>query len=269
MTAFEHHLAALDTTLFDPIPAQLTDGDKQSLLAVQKALRELSREYVYLEIGSHLGGSIQTHLRDPRCARIYSIDKRPELQADDRGYTFAYPENSTADMMDRLRNVAGDRTAIIRCFDMDASRVPPQEIDPRPHLCLIDGEHTEKAALSDYAFCRSVIDGNGVVLFHDANVIYSALARVVRELEAAGTPFHAYALPSSVFVLELGDAAIHRAEAVGRMLVDNHVQYLHGLLSLDHYREVYNRPVMRLVRSAWHAVLRVTRAFRPPTPPAA
>ena len=88
---FESQLASLDIALFSRIDAQLTDDDKRSLLAVHHALREQIPGYVYLEIGSHLGGSIQPHLQDARCTRIISIDKRPTAVPDDRGYDVPYP----------------------------------------------------------------------------------------------------------------------------------------------------------------------------------
>ena len=83
MTAFEQRLAALDTTLFDAVPCQLYDDDRRSLLAVQAAVRRRAGAYRYLEIGSYLGGSIQAHLLDPRCERIYSIDNRSAAAPDE------------------------------------------------------------------------------------------------------------------------------------------------------------------------------------------
>ncbi len=77
-------IESLDVSLFDAVPSQSTIGDRQAWLAVQRSLRQQS-EYVYLEIGSHLGGSIQQHLVDPRCRKIVSIDRRPLSQPDDRG----------------------------------------------------------------------------------------------------------------------------------------------------------------------------------------
>ena len=73
---FETMISSLDLELFNKIHSSTTAGDKRSLLAVQNAIRALKRPYTYLEIGSHLGGTIQPHLLDPRCSKIYSIDKR-------------------------------------------------------------------------------------------------------------------------------------------------------------------------------------------------
>lgn len=262
MNAFEEQLAALDISLFSRIPAQLEDGDRRSLLAVQLAIRERYPEYVYLEIGSHLGGSIQPHLRDSRCKRIYSIDKRPIEQVDDRGFPCYYPENSTKRMLELLSAIDPQAAARITCFDTDASSVDPHAIEPRPDLCFIDGEHTDRAASSDYAFCKHVMGDRGIVLFHDANIVFPALVRILAALRDSGTPFHGYILPSSVFVLELGGAEIHTSPAIAAMLIDNYEQYLFGLLSLEHYREVYNREPIRVLRKIWQTSLKIKHDIR-------
>src|SRR5437868_8479629 len=112
MTDFDNAIQNLDLQLFEKIASQSTDEDKQSLLAVQAAVREIAGEYNYLEIGSYIGGSIQPHLLDPRCRRIYSIDKRPHSQPDARGFDFIYQNNSTARMMEMLAGVSEDRKKI-------------------------------------------------------------------------------------------------------------------------------------------------------------
>ena len=60
MIPLEDRIQSLDVSLFDSILSETSPEDKHSLLLVQKCLRHRG-EYVYLEIGSHLGGSIQTH----------------------------------------------------------------------------------------------------------------------------------------------------------------------------------------------------------------
>ena len=82
MNEFESMIRDLDLGLFAQITSQSTESDKRSLLAVQDAVREIvgpEGKYNYLEIGSYLGGSIQPHLIDQRCERIFSIDKRPKV----------------------------------------------------------------------------------------------------------------------------------------------------------------------------------------------
>ena len=70
---FDRRLEELDLSLFDEVSTQSSDGDRRSWLAVQRSVRR-PNGYTYLEIGSHLGGSIQQHLVDPWCARIISMD---------------------------------------------------------------------------------------------------------------------------------------------------------------------------------------------------
>lgn len=123
-------IESLDVSLFEAVSSQSDAGDRRAWLAVQRSVRR-KLEYVYLEIGSHLGGSIQQHLVDPRCREIISIDKRPLSQPDDRGQFFAYEGNSTARMLDNLRGVSAAQVEKIRCFDADARDIDPSTI-PAP-----------------------------------------------------------------------------------------------------------------------------------------
>jgi hypothetical protein len=257
MQEFDATLASLETGLFGRIPAQLTDDDKRALLAVQNALRKRIPGYTYLEIGSHLGGSIQPHLMDTRCAGIVSIDKRPDAVPDDRGYDIPYPGNSTAHMLALLREISADAATRIQCFDTDVSAIPLARLRGKPDLCFIDGEHTERAVRADYAFCRKAMGTEGVILFHDANIIYSGIQKIIEDLETDGTPFRAYVLPSSIFVVTFGGMDLHEDPAIQNMLLDNHRQYLFGMMSMEHYREVYNRRPVRFMRAVKRLLTRV------------
>jgi hypothetical protein len=64
----------MDTSLFRPIESQTTEPDRRSLLALHAAIAERG-PFDYLEIGSHLGGSLQAMVADPRCRSIVSIDR--------------------------------------------------------------------------------------------------------------------------------------------------------------------------------------------------
>jgi len=261
MYSFEELIAARSLDLFRAIPSQMTDADKSSLLAVQKAVRRAVPAYHYLEIGSHLGGSIQPHLLDPRCMSIVSIDPRPPAVKDDRGYDILYKDNSTARMIELLGAVSAGGVARIRTFDLDASAVPSDAIQPRPHLCFIDGEHSEKAVISDFAFCRSVLAPDGVIAFHDADHVFTGLERIIAALRESSIPFHAYVLPSAVFVMEFGTSKIYEDDDIRLLLRDNAEAYLFGLKTMLHYREVLNRPAVRAMRAVWQGYLRVERFF--------
>ena len=151
MIDFENAINELDLRLFEKIPSQSTDEDKQSLLAIELAVREMCGEYNYLEIGSYLGGSIQPHLLDSKCRRIVSIDKRPLSQPDERGFDFVYQNNSTARMMETLAKVSENREKITT-VDGDSKTIDPSEIADKIQLCFIDGEHTDEAVVSDFKF---------------------------------------------------------------------------------------------------------------------
>ncbi len=178
----------LDTDLFAAIPSQTSPRDRRSLLAVQRATARRFGTYAYLEIGSHLGGSIQTHLLDARCTAITSIDSRPASQPDERapGCVVDYADNSTQRMLDLLGRLAPGQILKVRCFDAEAAAVDPVRIAPRPHLAFIDGEHTRRAVLSDFAFCQEVIAPGGTILFDDFPIVYPAVLEIVRSLRRAG-----------------------------------------------------------------------------------
>jgi hypothetical protein len=262
MTDFEDRLASLDTSLFDAITSQMTDDDRRSLLAVQKAVRDGTDGYCYLEIGSYMGGSLQPFLLDRCCRRIYSIDKRSRLPKDDRGIPFVYPGNTAENMMALLKALSPEGVKKLECFEGDAAEIGVPAIRDKPQLCLIDGEHTEAAVLSDFSFCESVLDSNGAILFHDANVVFPALSKIVVSLRESRRKFHAYVLPSTVFVIELGECAVHRTADVQRLLLENHIPFLEGLRSMEHFMEVYNMLPVRVLRSLSRGYKRIRHSLQ-------
>lgn len=240
MINFENAINELDLKLFETITSQSTDHDKQSLLACELAVRELEPGYKYLEIGSYLGGSIQPHLLDPRCSRIYSIDKRPLSQPDARGYDWVYQNNSTERMIDLLRTVSDD-TDKITTIDGDTASIDPGMVGDKIHLCFIDGEHTDGAVKSDFEFCLKVLADNGAIIFHDAQITYNGIASCLKYLEENKFDFKAYVLPHIVFVVEIGDFPIHKNPRIAERLMDNHHSYLFALQDNDHYRRFATR----------------------------
>lgn len=222
---FTRRLDALDVSLFDAVATQSSDDDRRAWLTVQRAVRRPSG-YVYLEIGSHLGGSIQQHLLDPWCRAIVSIDKRPLNQKDDRGTEFRYDGNSTARMLEHLRGVAPDALAKVRCFDADASEVAPSAIGDRADLCFIDGAHVHAAVLADFEACLGFASPNAAICFHDAFVTHRAIATIVASLHARAIPFGARKLGGSTFGIFLGDCPARTDARVQAMSRDG-VGWLH------------------------------------------
>lgn len=208
MNGFDARIDALDVSVFDAIPSQSTVGDKRSWLALQAATRAVKKRYVYLEIGSYLGGSIQPHLLDPACRLVYSIDQRPEEQPDDRGQTYSYRDSSAERMLENLRALDPGQASKIVTFDADAAQVDSRLIAVPPDLCLIDGEHTESAVLSDFAFCARVSAADSIIAFHDANVVHPAIEQIVRGMTAEGRAFAALKLDGLTFAIARGDRTV-------------------------------------------------------------
>lgn len=203
----DERIATLDLSLFDAISSQSVKGDRLAWLKLQGAVRQHFGNYTYLEIGSHLGGSIQNHLLDPRCQRIISIDKRPPRQPDDRGQFYEYENNSTERMLDNLRAISEPDLQKIHCIDSDASKVDLNELDSRPHLTFIDGEHTQAAVRSDFSFCVQASRPDGIIALHDDNVIWPAIQILAEQLTAEGKFFRSIKLGGSTFAFFLGDSA--------------------------------------------------------------
>jgi hypothetical protein len=246
MNNFEQAISNLDIKIFEKIKSQLSDNDKQSLLACHLATRELVPNYNYLEIGSYLGGSIQPHLLDAKCARVYSIDKRPLHQPDNRGVDYTYLNNSTQRMLDLLAEVAPvDK---IRTIDGDTRQISPNQIEEKMQLCFIDGEHTDEAVLSDFKFCLEVLDDDGAIVFHDAPITYNGLANCIEHLKKNNIKFRAYGLPDIVFAVEIGDFPIYKSEKILERLTNNHASYLYSLQYNDQYRQFVNKKPFQLYR---------------------
>lgn len=230
-----------DTSIYSPVPAQLTEWDKKSLLAIQKAVRDRGRPYSYLEIGSHLGGSLQPYVVDPLCERVFSIDRRPLRQPDERGRDYYYDGNSTQRMLDLLAGVYGRAVEKIKCFECDASEVDKTQIDVPPTICFIDGEHTDNAVMRDFLSCLNVARDGAAFVFHDAAVVFKGLRKCLHHLDIMGKKYSAYVLPQRCAVIEVGDLALYRHESVLRIHAVDLLGLLEGLQDFDPYRDFYFR----------------------------
>jgi hypothetical protein len=222
---------------FSYIESQTTLDDRASLLAVQEAARSLGK-YRYLEIGSHLGGTIQSHITDSLCERIYSIDKRPIEQPDERGRSYRYgEENSTRRMVEKLSAIPGADLEKLRTFDRDATEVPIAEID-QPTYCFVDAEHTDRAIQSDFAFCETVSKGRLVFLSHDAYIIYRGLNTIINRLAESGQSFRVLLLPTHLLLIDTVGSISEHPAVIDRALAGWR-GYLEGMLINDWYRQEF------------------------------
>lgn len=249
MNSFEPMIENLDLKLFEKIQSQSTEHDKKTLLAIQSTVREMKPKYNYLEIGSYLGGSIQPHLLDDKCAKIYSIDKRPPVQPDARGIDYAYENNSTERMLEKLKTVSAEKMDKIVTIDGDSGEIPVSKVADKIDLCFIDGEHTDEAVLRDFKFCLNVLAENGAICFHDSQITYNGIADSLKYLEEEGVSYKAYILPHIVFVVEIGDFPLHKNQKIMERLIDNHHSYLFSLQNNDEFRRFANRFPFRQLRN--------------------
>lgn len=141
---------------------------------------------------------MQSFIADPRCRSIVSIDRRDASSPDERPEgTVQYPDNTTAEMLERLGRVPGADLAKLKTIEAGTEDVDP----PAEHidLCFIDAQHTNAAVLQDARFCREVIRDRGVIVFHDRVLVDRGIRRFLAELSHC----RAYPLAHDLFVVEL------------------------------------------------------------------
>lgn len=191
----------LDTSLFSRVLSQTSAEERRTLLAVQRAVARRYGDYTYLEIGSYLGGSLQPHVADSRCVRIFSVDPRPDCPSDDRtpGQGVTYAGNSKQRMLDNLTAIDAAQVSKIVCLDCDANDVPIEKLTPAPHVAFIDGEHTYAAVMSDFGFCVRAIHRDGVILFHDFGAIHTAILEICRALTRERRRYVPLRMDGSIF----------------------------------------------------------------------
>lgn len=193
-----------DISIFK-IASQTTKRDKRSLLAVQNFLRAQVGTYSYIEVGSHLGGSLVPHLADPACTEIASIDPRPVHFPDERGRLENYAGNSTQRMIDGLAAILPpDCLTKLRTYDCDAGDLGDYRLSGDYTLGLIDGEHTNVAAFRDFLNIRRYLAKDSILLFHDSNLVFDALQNIEALLRDEGTKFVSFYIPGIVFAVAFG-----------------------------------------------------------------
>ncbi len=213
--SFYQQLSSLDVSLLGVIPTSATIEDRRALLALHLASR--SPGYSYLEVGSEMGGSLQAHLIDPWCAKVFSVDLRVDTVRDYRGTFQWYNGNTTAAMRERLRLAwPNAQLGKLITFDMQASQVPAEALVPAPALIFIDAEHTDRAAWADFRWALKVGAQNGFIAFHDAHLVWGGIRRALADLNRQGVEHAAGQFSgSSVLAIALGAEARGRLNGLG------------------------------------------------------
>jgi hypothetical protein len=213
-------LESLNPDLF-AVPSSTTAKDRISLLAIQTIIRNIVPHYVYLEIGSHVGGTLFPHLVDPRCGLVVSVDTRPTHQPDERGVEFNYPGNSTKRMLETLRaHLPHSALLKLATHDADVSDLRQTDVPLGVDLAFIDAEHTNVAVFRDFLAARRFVKTSSIVAFHDANLVCDGLRNIEEHLAFLGVRFHSLFLPTNVFVILMGDFMAIASQQLERMGLD-------------------------------------------------
>ena len=219
MPSVTERVERLDVGLLDAIESQTSTGDRRGLLALHATMLATQGSFRYLEIGSHLGGSLQAVIAEPGCTHITSIDPRPLVQPDERpeiGYQWEYADNSTERMLELLSAVPGADLSKLETIERSTEDIDPADLPQRPDLCFIDGEHTNRAALRDAEFCLAAIGDRGIIAFHDAWVTSAAIRAFLRRAPAGTIGL---TLPTGLFVAEVGGRRLLASPSIRRALL--------------------------------------------------
>jgi hypothetical protein len=160
----------------------------------------------------------------------------------------AYEDNSTARMLTLLKELAPAEVRKVRCFETDAARLDPALVAPRPQVAFIDGEHTRRAVLSDFAFVSRVLAEGGTVVFDDFSIVYPAVLEICTALRKDKRLFLPVRLAGRAFALFFdpdlarGDPFIERCRRRRRLTLSRYRLKLLGKTLLP-------GPAGRLARS--------------------
>jgi hypothetical protein len=213
-------LQNLDISVFT-VDSQTTGGDRKSLLILQNIVRNVVPNYVYFEVGSHLGGTLVPHLADPACKYVYSIDKRPDGQLDQRGAIFDYVGNSTQRMLSTLQQCVPESSLLkMTTYDTDVSDLELAQVPLKVDFAFIDAEHTNVAVFRDLTAVLKFLADSFVVGFHDANLIFDGLENIECFLRYMGIRFKSFFLPNAVYAIVTGDYLDTAGSPLQRLSID-------------------------------------------------
>ena len=196
------------------IESQTSEADRRALLSIRETVCRGTGTYQYLEVGSHLGGSLQPHVVDSRCLKIFSIDPRPLEQPDDRrAAKYRYDGNSTQRMLALLSDIPSADLSKICAFESSSWEISASSIPPLVDFAFIDGEHTNAAVLRDFDSVYRFLSPSSILAFHDCTIIPDAILRIRDELRRKHLQHSCYYFPNSS-VIAIAFASDHFAETL-------------------------------------------------------
>lgn len=203
----------LDLSLFRWVESQTSESDRQALLSIREAVCSITPFYRYLEVGSHLGGSLQPHVVDARCVNIFSIDPRPLEQPDERWTSkYRYEGNSTDRMLALLSKIPSANISKIQTFEASSWELAPVTVPWPIDFAFINGEHTNSAVVRDFISVRRFLSPAAIVAFHDCSVTPSAFFKISRTLMRERQTIGFLCFPnSSVVAIAFGSMELNQA----------------------------------------------------------
>ncbi|HEX8077290.1 MAG TPA: class I SAM-dependent methyltransferase [Chthoniobacterales bacterium] len=193
-----------DIAIFE-VPTSTTPSDKATLLKLQALVKQGAPTYTFLEIGSYRGGALLPHLVDRACSKVISVDKRPPATPDNRGFHLGYEGITTQDMRNMITpHVPTDALRKLITFDADVSEVTRDMIGNAVDLAFIDGEHTNVACFADFVGLYPLLSDDGIIAFHDANLVLDALFNIRTFLKFIGVSYAFHLLPELMASIALG-----------------------------------------------------------------
>lgn len=190
-----------DLSAFRWIKSQTSPADRRALLMLRDSICAVLGRYRYAEVGSHLGGSLQPHVIDPRCVGIMSIDPRPTEQPDERwAYHYRYEGNSSQRMLSLLAAIPGSDLTKLAIHESNSWDLPVNTPAEPIDFAFIDGEHTNRAVKKDFKALKGRMSRISVIAFHDCFVTSSALLTIQRRLRLWNRSARFYHFPDSEIV---------------------------------------------------------------------
>ena len=178
------------------IPGQLGFRAVQVLIRIQELVSEKG-DYNYVEIGSYKGRSLFPHVIDDDCKHALSIDLRPEFTPDERTPVDYYHHVSAESMLAAIgRHTDAANLAKVETLTADSRDIHTRKGDALFDMALIDGEHTNEAAFSDFLNLYDVMKEDCVVCFDDTHIVFAGIANALRFLEREGRPHSGKPIPS-------------------------------------------------------------------------
>ena len=154
-----------------PIPTQTSQEDKIVILKINNLISSKIKNFIYIEIGSYLGGSLTPFLINNNCKKVISIDHRNQILDDERNENWSYEKITEIMMLKKLKSL-NLNVSKLKMFNGDISHYKNKN---KYDLAFIDGIHTDKNTFSDFLYVLDGFKKNSIIIFHDSVLIYKAL----------------------------------------------------------------------------------------------